>query len=93
MHTMSRDEWHEFVTAGGRTGKLAVVRADGSPHVVPIWFVLDTVGDQDYVIFNTGDGLKTIDAMAPTSGPTVTIEPSYDAFEAALNEVSPGLLD
>jgi PPOX class probable F420-dependent enzyme len=52
---MSRDEWHEFVTAGGRTGKLAVVRADGSPHVVPIWFVLDTVGDQDYVIFNTGE--------------------------------------
>ena len=32
------------------TGKLAVVRKDGSPHVVPIWFVLD--GD-DFV-FNTG---------------------------------------
>jgi threonine synthase len=45
------------------------------------------------VLFNTGDGLKTIDAMAPTSGPTVTIDPTYDAFEAALNEVSPGLLE
>ena len=45
------------------------------------------------MLFNTGDGLKTIDAMAPTSGPTVTIEPTYDAFEAALNEVSPGLLE
>ncbi|HEX5402121.1 MAG TPA: PPOX class F420-dependent oxidoreductase [Pseudonocardiaceae bacterium] len=55
MHNMSRDEWHEFVTAGTRTGKLAIVRADGSPHVVPIWFVLDTVDDQDYVIFNTGE--------------------------------------
>jgi threonine synthase len=44
------------------------------------------------VIFNTGDGLKTIEAMAPTSGPTVTIEPSYEAFEAALNESTPGLL-
>ena len=45
------------------------------------------------VLFNTGDGLKTIEAMAPTSGPTVTIDPTYDAFEAALNEVSPGLLE
>jgi PPOX class probable F420-dependent enzyme len=47
---MSRDEWHAFVSAGTRTGKLAVVRKDGSPHVVPIWFVLD--GD-DFV-FTTG---------------------------------------
>ena len=45
------------------------------------------------VLFNTGDGLKTIDAMAPTSGPTVSIEPTYDAFEAALNEAVPGLLE
>ena len=44
------------------------------------------------VLFNTGDGLKTIDAMAPTSGPTVSIEPTYDAFEAALNAAVPGLL-
>ena len=47
---MNRDEWHAFVSAGTRTGKLAVVRKDGSPHVVPIWFVLD--GD-DFV-FTTG---------------------------------------
>ena len=45
------------------------------------------------VLLNTGDGLKTIDAMAPTSGPTVRIPPTYDAFEDALNDVAPGLLD
>jgi threonine synthase len=32
------------------------------------------------VLYNTGDGLKTIDAVAPQSGPTVTIAPSYGAF-------------
>jgi PPOX class probable F420-dependent enzyme len=47
---MSREAWHAFVTVGTRTGKLAVVRKDGSPHVAPVWFVLD--GD-DFV-FNTG---------------------------------------
>ncbi|MDX6322049.1 MAG: hypothetical protein QOF52_1907, partial [Propionibacteriaceae bacterium] len=32
------------------------------------------------VLYNTGDGLKTIEATALTSVPTVTIDPSYSAF-------------
>jgi hypothetical protein len=51
MEEMSREEWHAFVRQGTRTGKLAVTRADGSPHVKPIWFVLD---DDDFV-FNTSE--------------------------------------
>ncbi|MBG0562405.1 PPOX class F420-dependent oxidoreductase [Actinoplanes aureus] len=47
---MSDAEWRAFLEHGTRTGKLATTRADGSPHVVPIWFVLD--GDD--LVFNTG---------------------------------------
>ncbi|MGW8066008.1 PPOX class F420-dependent oxidoreductase [Streptomyces ziwulingensis] len=47
---MTDEEWRAFVTDGTRTGKLSTVRADGSPHVAPIWFLLD--GDD--VVFNTG---------------------------------------
>ncbi|MFI7412665.1 PPOX class F420-dependent oxidoreductase [Streptomyces sp. NPDC049627] len=47
---MTDEEWRAFVSYGTRTGKLSTVRADGSPHVTPIWFVLD--GDE--VVFNTG---------------------------------------
>ncbi|MBT2418478.1 PPOX class F420-dependent oxidoreductase [Streptomyces sp. ISL-22] len=47
---MTDEEWRAFVSHGTRTGKLSTVRADGSPHVAPIWFVLD--GDE--VVFNTG---------------------------------------
>ena len=47
---MSTEQWREFVSAGTRTGKLATVRADGCPHVAPVWFVLD--GED--VVFNTG---------------------------------------
>jgi threonine synthase len=36
--------------------------------------------DAETVLFNTGDGLKTIEATALTSVPTVTIAPSYSAF-------------
>ncbi|MFF2846031.1 PPOX class F420-dependent oxidoreductase [Streptomyces sp. NPDC058001] len=49
-HKMTDEEWRDFVSQGTRTGKLSTVRADGSPHVAPIWFVLD--GDD--LVFNTG---------------------------------------
>ena len=38
---MTTGQWREFVMTGTRTGKLAVTRADGQPHVTPVWFVLD----------------------------------------------------
>ncbi|MFF8507477.1 PPOX class F420-dependent oxidoreductase [Streptomyces sp. NPDC015492] len=50
MTRMTDDQWRTFVSEGTRTGKLATVREDGSPHVVPIWFLLD--GDD--IVFNTG---------------------------------------
>jgi PPOX class probable F420-dependent enzyme len=48
--------WREFVLASpARTGKLAVVRADGSPHVAPVWTDLD--GD-DVVFMTSADTIK-----------------------------------
>ena len=39
--------------------------------------------EADTVVFNTGDGLKTLDAVADRVGPAATIDPSYDAFATA----------
>jgi PPOX class probable F420-dependent enzyme len=39
-----------FLLEGTRTGKLATVRKDGRPHVVPVWVVLDG----DTLVFTTG---------------------------------------
>ncbi len=39
--------------------------------------------DAETVVFNTGDGLKTLDAIANVVGPTATIAPTLAAFEAA----------
>jgi threonine synthase len=38
--------------------------------------------DAETVVFNTGDGLKTLDAVADRVGPAATIEPTYAAFAA-----------
>jgi PPOX class probable F420-dependent enzyme len=52
---MTEAQWRDFVMTGTRTGKLAVTRSDGRPHVTPIWFVLD--GD-DVVLTTEKTGVK-----------------------------------
>lgn len=54
MQTMSRQRWLEFVHAGTRTGKLAVTRSTGGPHVTPIWFLIDETPTGDQIVFTTG---------------------------------------
>ncbi|MDQ1398333.1 MAG: threonine synthase [Acidimicrobiaceae bacterium] len=39
--------------------------------------------DEQVVAYVTGNGLKTLDAVAPGCGPTITIPPSMEAFVAA----------
>jgi hypothetical protein len=53
-HAMDEAEVRAFLTAlPARTGKLATTRADGRPHVAPIWYDVD---DDGSVLFNTGEG-------------------------------------
>jgi PPOX class probable F420-dependent enzyme len=50
-HRMTDDEAWAFMTVDPpRTAKCATVRADGSPHVAPIWVAFD---DRS-IVFNTG---------------------------------------
>ncbi len=60
--------WKGFVAAlPARTAKLAVVRADGSPHVAPVWIALD--GDE--IVFNTGS--DTVKGKAIARDPRVAL--------------------
>jgi PPOX class probable F420-dependent enzyme len=50
---MTDDEVRAFLTAEpARPGILGTVRADGRPHVAPIWFAVD---DDGTILFNTGE--------------------------------------
>lgn len=42
--------------------------------------------DAETVVFNTGEGLKTLDAVAPVVGPAGTISPTTEAFHALVPE-------
>src|SRR5262245_28862006 len=54
---MTDAEVRAFLTSDPpHTGKIAMTRKDGSPHVAPVWFAVDERGD---IFFNTGaDTLK-----------------------------------
>jgi PPOX class probable F420-dependent enzyme len=54
-HRITPPELHDLLTSDPpHTGKLATLRADGRPHVVPVWFALDE--SDGSVVFNTGAG-------------------------------------
>jgi len=47
--------------------------------------------DERVVAYITGNGLKTIDAVAPTVGPTATIAPTLEAFADAVDVEAGGI--
>ncbi len=73
MRLLARTEGIFGETAGGVTiATLRKLLASGQ---------LDP--DAETVVFNTGDGLKTLDAIAAHVGPTATIKPTMASYRAA----------
>ena len=86
---MTQQQWREFVTAGTRTGKVAVTTPDGRPHVTPVWFVLDGT---DF-LFNTG--AQTVKGRALRRDPRTALcvddqEPPYSFVLARGRAGGPG---
>jgi len=76
MPKMTDQEWRAFVMEGTRTGKLATVRRDGRPHVMPVWFVLD--GDD--VVFNTGADTVKGRALVRTGQASLCVDDDAPPF-------------
>jgi threonine synthase len=75
MRLLARTEGIFAETAGGVTiATLKKLAADGVIR-----------SDERVVVYITGHGLKTLEAVAPTTGPTATIAASLDAFHAAFD--------
>jgi threonine synthase len=75
MQLLARTEGIFAETAGGVTvATLKKLAADGVIRA-----------DERVVVYITGHGLKTLEAVAPTTGPTATIAPTLDAFHDAFD--------
>jgi PPOX class probable F420-dependent enzyme len=90
MRDMSAAERRAFLTTGTRTGKLATVRADGSPHVVPIWFVLD---DDGSLVFTVDAASIKAKALRRDPRVSVCVDDELPPFAFVLVEGTAMLLD
>jgi PPOX class probable F420-dependent enzyme len=52
MSEMTKVEIRNFLMQGTFTGKLGTINKNRTPHVVPIWFILD---NKNNILFTTGD--------------------------------------
>src|ERR1700730_15533142 len=64
---MTGEDWRQVAFGTARTARLAAARADGAPHVAPVWVALD--GDE--IVFTTGE--KTVKGKALRRDPRVAL--------------------
>ncbi|HEV2780856.1 MAG TPA: PPOX class F420-dependent oxidoreductase [Actinophytocola sp.] len=91
MQIMSRERWLEFVLTGTRTGKLAVTRSSGSPHVTPIWFLIDQTPDGDDVVFTTGGTSLKAKALRRDPRFALCVDDQQPPYSYVLIEARAGL--
>ena len=60
MPPMNDDDAYAFILERPRTAKLATVRKDGRPHVIPVWIDVD---DERRIVFNAGEESVHLKAM------------------------------
>jgi threonine synthase len=85
VEDVSEDEIRDGITLLARTEGIFAETAGGVTVATLKKLLEDGQLDPDAetVVFNTGDGLKTLDAISGRVGPTATIDATYDAFVAA----------
>jgi PPOX class probable F420-dependent enzyme len=94
MEHMTGAEWRAFVSAGTRTGKLAVRRKDGRPHVTPVWFVLDESDPADVrVMWNTAHTSLKGRALARDPHFALCVDDQQPPYSFVLLECTAELID
>jgi PPOX class probable F420-dependent enzyme len=82
VRRLTRAEALAFLGQGARTAHVATVRPDGSPHVVPVWYVVDG----DAIVFTIArDSVK---ARNLAREPRLTVSVDDDVFPYAFATVS-----
>lgn len=79
---MTKAEYREFLLRGTKTGKLATVRRDGRPHVVPIWYDLDG----DTLVFTTGEESVKYKSMKRDPRVSLTVDDQTPPYSYVMIE-------
>ncbi len=93
MGAMNEQEIFDFLQDGTRTAHVATVRADGRPHVKPVWFVLEGAAGAFSVILNTGAGTVTGRTLARDARVALTVDDAKPPFSFVIVEGAAALVD
>jgi PPOX class probable F420-dependent enzyme len=83
------ETWAFLDSVPPHTGKLATVRANGSPHVAPIWFAVDDRA----IVFNTGAGTVKGKALARDRRVALCVDDERPPFSFVIVEGTVELVD
>lgn len=86
---MTREEAYEFIQARPITAHLATVRADGRPHVAPIWIAVD--GDD--IVWNAGINTVKGRNLARTGFAAISLDDSTPPYNSVRMEGPVQLID
>ena len=89
MEKMSKAEYLAFLSTPARCAKLGTVRADGRPHVVPVWFALDG----EHVIFTAGHTSVKVKNILRDGRVAICVDEDAPPFHYVLLEGRAEVLD
>jgi PPOX class probable F420-dependent enzyme len=86
MAQMTRKEVFAFLGEGTRTAHVASVRADGRPHVKPMWFVVTGTPEEFSIELNTGANTVKGRTLARDSRVALTVDDPHPSYSYVIVE-------
>jgi PPOX class probable F420-dependent enzyme len=86
MAHMSPQEIYDFLSHGTRTAHVATTRADGRPHVKPMWFVVDGTPESFTLLLNTGASTVKGKTLARDGRVSVSVDDPHPPFSFVIVE-------
>jgi hypothetical protein len=83
---MTAPEIFEFLSHGTRTAHLASTRADGRPHVAPVWFSVDGTPESFVIQFTTGASTVKGRTLQHDSRVALTVDDPHPPFAFVIVE-------
>ena len=93
MAAMTATETWDFLMEGTRTAHVATVRADGRPHIKPVWFELAGPPGDFQVVFTTAANTVAGRNLRRDGRVTLSVDDPVPPFAFVLIEGSAGLSD
>ncbi len=86
MTRMTPEEVFELLSSGTRTAHAATTRADGSPHVAPVWFSVDGTPEAFVIHFTTSASSVKGRTLRHDSRVALTVDDPHPPFAFVIVE-------